>query len=107
MIPIDMHFALSAWGFALAGLGIGAAVARLWSGRRSVTVAPIPAPSPIFRRPAEFGPLRLDWDDMDRIRTAIVADQLGGGDPSPERAREWLYHWQDDVVALTGRGLAA
>lgn len=97
----------------------------------------MPSPDQVFRRPAELGDLNLPWDEVERIRVAILATQLahdedgavrwttfGGGrfglvtgsgvadedipegaDPELERVLYWLGHWQDHVLALTGRGV--
>ncbi len=88
--------------------------------RRTVRYAP-PVP-PEFRRAPEFGPLLRPWEDIERVRVAILADQLAMRPESPKqrrlrRARQqvgeeervlyWLQHWQDYTGSLTGRGLAA
>lgn len=94
-----------------------------------------PRAVPVFRRPVGLGDLHLPWDEVERIRVAILATQLahdedgavrwttfGGGrfglvtgpgvadedipegaDPELERVLYWLGHWQDHVLALTGR----
>ena len=75
-------------------------------------------------RPIEFGPVSLPRDTVDRIRDAIVEDQLGTRRESPKQRRQrmtrlagftdrqrvqhWLLHWREDYMAdLTGRGWAA
>lgn len=77
---------------------------------------------PGMRRPAEFGPLLRPWEEIERVRAAIIADQLGarhesaaqrrrrmarmGGATEQDRVLHWLAHWQDYAGSLTGRGWA-
>jgi hypothetical protein len=65
--------------------------------------------APVFRRPIEFGPLMRPWEDIERMRVAILADQLafGEGGAAHERVLYWLSHWDDHVLSLTGRGVPA
>lgn len=78
------------------------------------------AESDEFRRPAEFGPLSVPWGDIERIRLAIITDQLAaarvvGTDSdaravaaesteAKERTRAWLESWRDGgVITWTGQ----
>lgn len=77
----------------------------------------------IMCRPMEFGPLMQPREVIDRIRDAIVEDQLGARKESPKQRRQrmtrlagftdrqrvqhWLLHWREDYMAdLTGRSWA-
>lgn len=111
---------------------LAASASAILSRRRRPVAPPLPAlaAAQVFRRPAEMGPLYQSWDQVERIRVEILTDQLAGpvddwvcvhleGGPVPidgaleeleeprERALYWLAHWQDHVLALTGRGLPA
>lgn len=83
----------------------------------------IPTEEPVMRRPVEFGPIMQSREYIDRIRDAIVEDQLGARKESPKQRRQrmtrlaghtdrqrvqhWLLHWREDyMAALTGRALA-
>jgi len=112
------------WVIGIGLVGMVLAVCLPWPIRPKVKVLEVPAPpAPIFRRPASMGPLLRPWEDIERIRVAIFADQLAaassGSTDSEERAvakesadsRErvihWLMHWQEDgLLAMTGRALA-
>jgi len=124
------------WVIGIGLVGMVLAVCLPWPIRPKVKVLEVPAsPAPIFRRPASMGPLLRPWEDIERIRVAIFADQLAaassqsagpdeqavehGSTSSEERAvakesadsRErvihWLMHWQEDgLLAMTGRALA-
>lgn len=61
-------------------LFLGEQVVALVVARRRRPAPSETAPPPIFRRPAEFGPLRLPWDQVEQLRVAILADQLAEGD---------------------------
>lgn len=84
----------------------------------------IPVDEPVMRRPMEFGPIMQSREQIDRVRDAIVEDQLGARRESPKQRRQrmaryrgwtdrqrvqhWLLHWREDYMAdLTGRGWAA
>ena len=103
------------------GVGIGWWGANLRIGRPQRTVHVISAPEPILRRPPEFGPILQSRETVDRIRDAIIEDQLGARKESPKQRRQritryrpftdrqrvqhWLLHWREDYVyALTGTG---
>lgn len=75
---------------------------------------------PDMCRPVEFGPIMQPREVIDRIRDAIVEDQLGARKESPKQRRQrmtrlagftdrqrvqhWLLHWREDYMAdLTGR----
>lgn len=78
---------------------------------------------PVMRRPMEFGPILQPRDVVDRIRDAIVEDQLGArresaaqrrrriqryrGHTDRQRVQHWLLHWREDYIFnLTGQGVA-
>lgn len=78
---------------------------------------------PEMHRPVEFGPIMQPRETIDRIRDAIVEDQLGMRRESPKQRRQrmtrlagfsdrqrvqhWLLHWREDYMAdLTGRSWA-
>jgi len=84
------------------------------------------------RRPGEFGPLYRPWSEIQRLRAAILADQLDGplddhvavdlgqhriglspyvaaGEAAESMARPlyWLAHWDDSPTSVTGLGAPA
>lgn len=98
---------------------------RKMNGKRSsyAVINSIPTEQFIIRRPMEFGPIRQPRDMVDRIRDAIIEDQLGArresaaqrrrrvtryrGHTDRERVQHWLLHWRVDYIFnLTGAGYA-
>jgi hypothetical protein len=76
-----------------------------------------------FRRPVEMGPLHRPWAEIEQMRAAIIADQLGAGVPegagrperavpiactdSTERVLFWLQWWEDSGGLFAATGAAA
>ena len=120
--------------FAIWGIALGWWGAVIWHDRQLKVMRAKTAPYEIINgiepaewsmsRPVEFGPVSLPRTTVDRIRDAIVEDQLGTRRESPKQRRQrmtrlagftdrqrvqhWLLHWREDYMAgLTGRSWAA
>ena len=120
---MSVYMLLAPMLLAVLGVGIGWWGATLRIGRPPRAVVATPRQEPIFRRPLEFGPILQPREVVDRIRDAIIEDQLGARKESPKQRRQrltryrpftdrqrvqhWLLHWREDYVyALTGAGWA-
>jgi hypothetical protein len=98
---------------------------RMASGTFGYESVPSFAIQESMHRPAEFGPLLRPQEDIERMRAAIIADQLAQHPESPKQRRRrlgryqgeteldrvmhWLQQWQDvpNARLYYVRGVAA